>query len=52
MPELLRAVVEARSNKYPKFNRSLLETSEFLSFMEKEISGAIDKWEALKAKKL
>jgi len=37
MPELLRAVVEARSNKYPKFNRSLLETSEFLSFMEKEI---------------
>jgi DNA-binding transcriptional regulator GbsR (MarR family) len=52
MPQLLQIVVEARSNKYPEFNRSLLETSEFLSFMEKEINAAIDKWEMLKAKKL
>jgi DNA-binding transcriptional regulator GbsR (MarR family) len=52
MPQLLRDVVEARSNKYPEFNRSLLETSEFLSFMEKEINAAIDKWETMKAKKL
>ena len=52
MPQLLHMVVEARSNKYPEFNRSLLETSEFLSFMEKEINAAIDKWETLKAKKL
>jgi DNA-binding transcriptional regulator GbsR (MarR family) len=51
MPELLRAVVQARSNKYPEFNKSLLETCEFLSFMEKEINAAIDKWETLKAKK-
>ncbi len=51
MPQLLRVVVEARSNKYPEFNKSLLETSEFLSFMEKEINAAIDKWETLKARK-
>jgi DNA-binding transcriptional regulator GbsR (MarR family) len=51
LPDLLRAVVEARSNKYPEFNRSLLETVDFLSFMEKEINAAIDKWEALKSKK-
>jgi DNA-binding transcriptional regulator GbsR (MarR family) len=51
MPQLLREVVEARSNKYPEFNRRLLETSEFFSFMEKEIDAAIDKWETLKAKK-
>ena len=52
MPELLRTVVQARSNKYPEFNRSLLETCEFLSFMEKEINTAITKWETLKAKKV
>lgn len=51
LPELLRTVVHARSNKYPEFNRSLLETCEFLSFMEKEINAAIEKWETLKAKK-
>ena len=51
MPQLLRDVVKARSNKYPEFNRSLLETSEFLSFMEKEINAAIDKWETQNAKK-
>lgn len=51
LPELLRTVVHARSNKYPEFNKSLLETCEFLSFMEKEINAAIEKWETLKAKK-
>ncbi|HTX20028.1 MAG TPA: MarR family transcriptional regulator [Bacteroidota bacterium] len=51
LPELLREVVKARSNKYPEFNRSLLETIEFISFMEKEISAAIEKWETLKLKK-
>jgi hypothetical protein len=51
LPELLRTVARARSNKYPEFNRSLLEASEFLSFMEKEINTAIAKWETLKAKK-
>jgi DNA-binding transcriptional regulator GbsR (MarR family) len=51
LPELLRTVVQARSNKYPEFNKSLLETSDFLSFMEKEINAAIDKWETLRAKK-
>jgi DNA-binding transcriptional regulator GbsR (MarR family) len=50
MPQLLRVVVEARSDKYPEFNRRLLETSEFLSFMQKEIDAAIDKWERLKEK--
>jgi DNA-binding transcriptional regulator GbsR (MarR family) len=52
VPDLLRTVVQARSNKYPEFNKSLLETSEFLSFMEKEINTAITKWETLKAKKV
>jgi DNA-binding transcriptional regulator GbsR (MarR family) len=51
LPDLLRTVVQARSNKYPEFNKSLLETSEFLSFMEKEIGAAIDKWEKLNTKR-
>jgi DNA-binding transcriptional regulator GbsR (MarR family) len=50
-PQLLREVVESRSNKYPEFNKRLLETSEFLAFMEKEIGAAIDRWEAMQAKK-
>jgi len=50
MPELLREVLAIRSNKHPEFNKSLLETIEFLSFMEKEINAAIAKWEMLKHK--
>lgn len=50
MPQLLRAIVKARSNKYPEFNKTLLEASEFLSFMEKEINTAIEKWERMNVK--
>jgi len=52
LPQLLRDVVEARSKKYPEFNKSLLETSEFLSFMDNEINAAIGRWEAQKSKKV
>jgi DNA-binding transcriptional regulator GbsR (MarR family) len=51
MPELLRAVIQARSNKYPEFNKNLLEICDFFSFMEKEMLSSIDKWEKLKVKK-
>jgi len=50
MPQLLQIVVATRSNKYPEFNKRLVQASQFLSFVEKEINAAIDKWEKANTK--
>jgi DNA-binding transcriptional regulator GbsR (MarR family) len=51
IPELLKEVLEVRSNKHPDFNKSLKEAIEFYVFMEKETKAAIEKWESIKSKK-
>jgi DNA-binding transcriptional ArsR family regulator len=51
IPELLREVLAARSNRHPDFNKGLRETVEFLSFMEKERNAALEKWELMKGKR-
>ncbi len=50
-PQLLREVLAARSNRHPEFNRGLKEAIEFFSFMEKERSAALEKWDLMRARR-
>lgn len=50
LPVLLQEALALRSNKYPEFNRSLVQTIDFISFMDKEMKTAFEKWKTQKKK--